>query len=478
MQKVAPRIVSLSPISLEIGSMPSIVIESGIFLENVSAVQWAISRVGPDFTELAIASSSVPRKEGNNWRCDCKAASNLEPGLYCLTGLRFYRNQEISPASPGEAIDPSLCLFEIRSQNTPARTYPELIAAYKSLAEAQKTEFMRGIGSGRERFRVFVFIRNLLITRKMRLLRYEVIPIQGFSCETECGVIEQFFRNNGFPNVTVPARLRREAETRQPAIVVHFPVVHADDSNMAKNTAEREAALLARLLTLHRGGAGSVFGSVAVLPDGVTLDFRIKVAPYPGNLLGGVLSGEDPRHISDRMQRLRRSEALQLYCSLFWEALREPNVELQYFRYWNLLETVARAKELEGEPKRDWSGSVVINRKGKTQKITTASELVFELLRRVLPPRHIGESSYASNLCQGLLSQQVPIWYRRRNCAVHGGGCLCRNPNLRCRGTQYVNCRAAREEATNAGFDWYLRSLQDVTESILASELDTDERLG
>jgi hypothetical protein len=204
--------------------------------------------------------------------------------------------------------------------------------------------------------------------------------------------------------------------------------------------------------------------------------YQINTPYYYGNLIGGPISGEIPQTIIARMQILRSSEVKVLYINLFQEALREANPEFQCFRLWNLLETIARNKNYVGRPKKDWHGNKIKNKEGKDRLIQDqAEELVFELLRETLAA-HWGECAFGIGLKQGTLLAQIAIWYRRRNCVVHGGDCLCRNPisplmnEKKMRELKFNNCRRAREEEEGL-VDGYLRALRDVTEKVLAAEL-------
>src|SRR5207237_1265889 len=111
----------------------------------------------------------------------------------------------------------------------------------------------------------------------------------------------------------------------------------------------------------------------------------------------------------------------------FREAQSERNHEVQYFRYWSLLETIARSKAFAGHPKVGWDSKAILSPGGKPLRIQDqAEEIIFELLRTTMAPRSIGDGAYASSDPGMLLSLQVPIWYQRRNCVAHGLPCLCR----------------------------------------------------
>ncbi len=315
-------------------------------------------------------------------------------------------------------------------------------------------------------------MKDILITSRIRLSRYELIPSDGLSCIDELQVMQGFLEKIGQPPLGNTEGNLERAKQGQPTVVVHFPKVMADSIEHAGMVVEEESDLLVALLSMQRRGAGEIFASLIFDVQQQKPFYRIHTPHYGGNLLGGWLSGEDPRTIVNRMESLRRTQTSVLYVNLFREALREHNPEFQYFRYWNILETIARNKEYVGELLRDWNGIVIKNRKGKERHIQdTAEELVFELLRERLSPK-FGEMSFASGLSQGSISDQIGIWYRRRNCVVHGSQCLCRDPSLQLwNNPKYANCKRARDEISSQTDDGYLRSLKEVTEIIISLEL-------
>ena len=170
------------------------------------------------------------------------------------------------------------------------------------------------------------------------------------------------------------------------------------------------------------------------------------------------------------MEALRGSPILALYVALYREAIREPHAQFQYFRFWSLLEMMARHKKYVGRPLRNWVGEVCHNARNRARYIRDdAEELVFELLREHLS-KNFGEDSFAAGLKYGKVSEQLSIWYRRRNCVAHGGDCYCRDPSLPLVKPKYVNCWNARAD-TAGNHDGYLSTIRFVTKAVLAAEL-------
>jgi len=153
-----------------------------------------------------------------------------------------------------------------------------------------------------------------------------------------------------------------------------------------------------------------------------------------------------------------------LYLLLYGEALNEKRWDFLYFKYWNILEMIARGKDYVGRPLLDWQGNTIHNKKHEARKIRDdAKELVFELLREDLSTIY-SETSFSFNLKQGKISELIQIWYRHRNCVVHRGACLPNDATSCSRiNPQYVCCKNAYDEMVQSrASDGYLNSLQDI----------------
>jgi hypothetical protein len=258
----------------------------------------------------------------------------------------------------------------------------------------------------------------------------------------------------------------------------YFPRLWAASLNRAGDIIQREGALLCDVLALHRMSYGTVFGYILVNRATREMAFWIDTPNYTGNLAGGFLAGEVGSVIRDDLDKARSSPRLMLYLSILREAQREERTEFAYFRFWNLLETIARSKGFVGQPRLDWTGTQQVSPKGKPLVIEDkAEQLVFELLRSATP--RIAPRSLTGPI-KGSFDDVVPIWYRHRNCVVHGGGCFPADTSF-CSRTdlKYVRCKTAHDEVEAAAQgprsrqnDPYLQSLQFAVSDVLRREFD------
>ena len=427
-----------------------------------------IERVEPAHSVFQMAFASEVVSGGETQQALASQLGKLSLGLYRVSQLFLgFGVDESIECEPGSL---EFALFEVRAENQEPRSQGELIEEYKRVLEERDRDFLRGIGRGANQYRVFVFVKDCLFTQRTRVGQLEVIPRRGLACNDELAVMDGFLQEIGHPALANVEKSLEAARHGQPVFVAHFPLVNADAFEQAGDLARSQVEALVTLLALQRGGAGAVFS--VLVQDLKTMRSRhqLHVPNYGANLCGGWISGEDPRTLVQRLGALQSSEDLQLYVGLFREAQAETGPEFRLFRYWALLETIARRRGFEGLPQRDWSGIMRHSAKGKALMIRSGEAHVFELLRTCLGDE-MGEGAFASGLRQGLLSQQVRIWYRRRNCLAHGGACQCRGSDVaEAQDDEFQACRAAREEVGGTPDDGYLRSLRAVVERVLAAE--------
>jgi hypothetical protein len=173
----------------------------------------------------------------------------------------------------------------------PSRSADQLLTEFQRVIHSREAEFLRGVGDGPEGFMVLVFVKEMLITQTMRLGQYELLPFNALSCHDELALFQRFLREAELPLLPSFDETIRDAETGQPTLVVHFPLIRADNATLAGTLAERETDLLTSLLALYRGGAGAIWGVYVLNRRTVEIHYRINTPHYGGNLLGGMFSG-------------------------------------------------------------------------------------------------------------------------------------------------------------------------------------------
>lgn len=453
---------------------------TNIQLSNQNSCSVDIAKVEDDYTEFAIGFGIPIISPTAELTLQSPTNAEFKSGIYILSSLSF--SQSTPNGSSNELRltpnDFGLCLFQVYRESDEILNEQELLSKYNNIMIARDQEFTSGFGnSGSKQYLGLVFVKDCLITRRMRLGKYEIIPFEGLTCNDELNLIQSFLIQASLNPLTNVSDVLTRAQQGQPTIVIYFPKIITDSVDKAGQLIEDEVRTLGDLLTIYRNSYASIFGSVLVDLQTNQSYFKILTPNYRGNLLGGSISGEDPRAVRDRMNKAKTSSTLQLYLALYKEALQETRTEFQYFRYWNLIETIARSKGYVGHPLRDWAGNILKNRQGQDRQIQDEAEpLVSELLRSEL---NISNQIFATGLSQGLITQMIPIWYRHRNCVVHGGGCFASDTMFCDRSKdKFINCKLAHDEIINIHgirddfTDGYIRALRDIVSLIISKELN------
>src|SRR3954451_11614855 len=115
-------------------------------------------------------------------------------------------------------------------------------------------------------------------------------------------------------------------------------------------------------LPFQRFSYGAVIATIVI--DYVTgrYWFWFNKRTYTGNLLGGSISGEHTGTTLERFCKVRKDASLRLYIKLYRDAVGEQDVEMAYYRFWAILEALARTKNLSGCQKLDRQGVPLLNR--------------------------------------------------------------------------------------------------------------------
>jgi hypothetical protein len=431
----------------------------------------SIARIEKD-EDLFVFGANVPIKMESDGAATMAFSTDelLESHLYKLTHITLMATDAADPSDPGSQRLPINALFEIIAVGQTPRISEQLTAEHQAIVDARQTDFLAGVGdksAGSIEFQGLLFVKNCLLRTTMRVGPCELIPFEGLGCHAEIVHIDAFLKKNGHEGVTNIEDAVRRAQRGQPCFVAHFPRVLASSVDQAGEIMKQEGALLCDVLALHRMSYGTIFGGVLINRATGESSFWIDAPTYTGNLAGGFLAGEVGSSIRDDLEKARSSPRLALYLTLLREAQREERTEFAYFRFWNLLETIARApsKAFVGKPLLDWAGTQRVSSKGTPLNIEDkAEQLVFELLRSSMPG--ISARGIGGHVKQGSFDELVPIWYRHRNCVGHRGGCFADDASFCSRvDPKFVNCKAAHDEivaahrARSRQNDEYLRLL-------------------
>lgn len=411
--------------------------------KDCTKVQYSIFKIDDDYTDWYSTSDSSISREENIIKFSCNLNSQLQKGFYVLRQLSFFKPATEANAyrTPTSVHNLDLVLFEIRAAGETPHTPQELSVKFEEIIRKREEEFLSGFGNslnkqGMKEYRGFVFVKDCLLTRPMRLDRYNIFPLGYLPFTDEVNKILSSLNEVNI-NISFDEMTMNRCQNVQPVFVAHFPKIIAPSVEEAAKLIRQEVKSLSDLLSIHRSSYGSIFGLIIIDSAEGKFHSIIPIPSYRGNLVGGMISGEVPKQIKQRMNKIRKSPQLQLYLSLYNDIQYEERSDFVIFRCWNLLETTARSKNYVGQPLLDINGNPTLNSKGKPIIIEDkAVSLVTELIRQAYL------SFNSKNLANILQNGSIDIWYRHRNCTGHKGGCFPSDPNYCDRNNdKYKNCK-------------------------------------
>jgi hypothetical protein len=308
---------------------------------------------------------------------------------------------------------------------------------------------------------------------------FEIIPLKiGLRRLEEFDLINRFLIESGIGvGLTLTRDILRGTERDTPVMAVHFPLVRAVDHEAALSAVGLYAQTVTDVLAPHRSSYGEIFATLLENLDTRRAWYVPGGDRYRGNIIGGFMSGEDSGVLQSHVDSALADPMLRLFASLHRGATAERNLDFAYFRYWNLLETMAMLRIRPGQRVTDFSGNPLVRDNNKGVTTTSGDGKVYELLKRHFIRLNFSDKTYSSGLKMGTLWELCRIWYAFRNATAHYGGFRPNDPVQQqgLRGHQLA-LQAYTEVVAGSGertwfSDGYFRTLCRVSERAVRSEI-------
>lgn len=392
---------------------------------------------------------------------------------------------------------PRTCFRVKADASEPSLTAEEAVQAAGEIERRREEMYAEPLGDptrpNAEEFRVLMFVERLLLTRYLRVPGVELIPLLepsasirtsvGIGASDEVGIINAVLRDMNWmrPQDSVDASWGERNSRERPVILVQARRVFATTHEQAMRLAHNRRDRLLELLAFHRNFSGVPFATAIQKLDGTTgqyADMRVypEVETYRGNLLGGFISGEDQSVLMAHDRAMRSEPFLGFVLYLHMEAQAEKDLDFAYFRYWNLLETIAAERVRRDTPVTDFNGQQILKADGKPFDTDGARGRVYVLLKRGMQAHGYTEQTFS--VAQELsvsLWHALYVWYAFRNATAHHGGFNPDDPNQ-----QKQSWYRAAVEAQNAGAqpsgvqpDPYFSYLKHMVTDVVRWELES-----
>lgn len=393
--------------------------------------------------------------------------------------------------------------FKVKSDpGEPAISSEQVAECVREVERRREEMYAAPLGDpsapGALEFRVLMFVERLLLTQPLRVPGLQLTllieswePVQrsfglGASDEVDLivGVLQDWHWIGSRDSID-PSWRERNARNR-PAVLMHAPRVFATTPERAIRLAHEMRDRLLELLAFHRNSSGVPFATAIQQLDATTgryTDLRVypEVEIYKGNLAGGFLSGEDQSGLLADYKAMRSDPFLSFVLYLHAEAQAEKDLDFAYFRYWNLLETVASERVEMGTPVTDFAGEQILKADGKPFDTGSARGRVYELVKRgILDHDQSEETHYEGReLCLDLWDA-VHVWYGFRNATAHHGGFNPDDPRQQQQSWYKAAVEAQRKGAHPSGYrsDPYFGYLKAVTVDVVRWVLESGSGTG
>lgn len=251
---------------------------------------------------------------------------------------------------------------------------------------------------------------------------------------------------------------------RHPMVIVMMPRILAADYQTAGALADRSVDDVLDVFSIARGSRGVPVVSLLESLEGegrVHPRFRFLSPGYGGNYATGPLAGESPHDLLRMMESLHADPRVRLCVTMYGAALAETDPDAKYYRFWSILELLSMSSVGAGERVRLEDGSFWPDG-GTTDH---AGPRVYALIQSAIGG--INSASLANPAAN--LYELVRAWYGRRNATVHYGRFVVTDA-MQARTNWYEWARRTVAPG-EAGFDLWLRSVQEICTIVLRYEL-------
>ena len=465
------------------------------FGEEVTHVWVDLARVEWEETSWWWNSRAKPAHQGQSLRVSFDRL-DVPAAIYVISRLRFSLGPGEDPANVIDARPESnfpRAFLQVTGQSMQPVPPVELAERLRLIEKGRDKLFLSGIVAnpadpGIGRFRAFAFVTRCGLTRRMRLGQLEVFPLaRGLRSLEHAIIINQVLTESGCPPILdIEGRWAQFSEQAFPLMVVHIPLIYAQNHAEARSAVQRHAQAVVDVLAPHRPSYGEVFAfAIASLDFPGQGWYQPTFEGYRGNIIGGFISGEEPKALKNDVWNVLANPMLRLFVSLYREAAAETNLDFAYFRYWNLLESIA-TRRIATDGKHNittFDGQPISSPKGKAINTTNDTARVYQLIKNHFQARELKQDFFLGGLRLQDLWSVCQVWSGYRNATAHYGGFVAGDPHQSEQAWYPLTSQAYAEVRSNGGTrillsDRYFLALAMTARSIVIWEISDPHRMG
>ncbi|MBK8086810.1 MAG: hypothetical protein IPK31_01900 [Chitinophagaceae bacterium] len=399
--------------------------------------------------------------------------NQLSIGIYELKLVRLSTISDILNFVAGKNFIRTF--FEIITTEKEATSIQEIKKSINNFEESYNSIFYSGIdisvNDNKNAYCLFVLIKGVLLGNPCKFDKFEIISLnQSLESKDEINFINLFLKEHTKANLQFEydqdAALK--SHILNPVSVVHFPKIISESIETAVNFAANKVRILLQSFTLTRNASGEVFSIISIDMKNGKGSRHEPRKTYIGNLATGDIAGERAETLVEYFNSLDKDPFKSFLVSLHKEALNEKNIHFKFFRYWNILETLAESKNYNSNDKLlDYEGKIMYQKENGEikldkkkipipEKINKSRNIVFNLIKE----HGIGNTEETLD--------KVNMWFSLRNAVAHFGSI--QNWYKLDRGKEHAKKAIEIMEQTNS-YDSILSPLKNDVVRILEREL-------
>jgi hypothetical protein len=333
-------------------------------------------------------------------------------------------------------------------------------------------------------FYVLAIADNLLLTQEQSVPGLILSPMTSVLGDDIRVVLNENLVQRGFRQALMPDKWIEQMRRDRPAVLIECRV-KAETAEAARTFSSEVIKGMLALMTLLRGAAarliGGVVGEQAAAGHYDVRGIWIEHSGYTGNLMGGIISGEDVHGLQRLWSDLQANPRAQLWASLYADAVRDPRWDYQFFRCFSLLETIADSVV--------WPNVVVTDAAGNRRQLpsgngyyTTSKQpgktyALLMHLATIIPQSPISFTTQRPSTNVAAADQlwdEVMIWRELRNDVAHEGAWQLPHPGETPEHAAAHNAIASRghDGTFESGAAVVVRKAQDVVKSALFAAIN------
>lgn len=342
-------------------------IEITLNINNTELIKSNLNNVNIDISEFSekrnehkYGFGAIPIIQNNHIRIIQKLSDSLINGIYFISHIKFIYSrpdlpdyQEIS-FKPKENFE--LIFFHINHLINNSLTDKEISSRIHDMLKLREDYRNKTIisssaldNSNTKEFKVLVFGVGCLLHTIQELNGYTIYPLnKGLDYSNLNNAVNHFLNEKFNFQIPLNPKIDEAFQKSTPLFVIDYHRVKALDEKDALMHCNVLSQTIFSILGLKKGQRPNIFATVVIDKIGLNYLYHFQFPGYGGNLVSEFSPTATANLIDKIFPLLSSNPWLKLIIDNHAFALNEDNIDLKYFRFWAVLELIAK-KEIKND---------------------------------------------------------------------------------------------------------------------------------